>query len=237
MQISSEFRLPDSSEPGINKDTLPILIGSAIVLVLVLLSYTRTFLWLSVDLWYEYQDYVYGFFVVPFSGFLLWDRRDMLKGIVLRISWWSIPCFLIGVSMRIIAIYRFTQVLEALSMIPILAGLVLFVGGWQAMKWSWSAIAFLVFMIPLPSFLAGAFSQVLQRVGTGISVFTLQTLGMPAVADGNVIVLSNARLGVVEACSGIRMLMLFFAACVGAAFLLRHRDLLTRILIILSAIF
>ena len=138
--------------------------------------------------------------------------------------------------MRIWANYTFNQAMEAFSMIPILAGIVLFVAGWPAIRWSWSAIAFLVFMIPLPSIIAGSLGQELQRVGTKISVFALQTFGMPAVAEGNVIVLTNARLGVVEACSGIRMLMLFFAACVGAAFLLRQRDLLTRILIILSAI-
>lgn len=233
MQTPHESNLPLSDDQAFRNKSL--LIGSAIVLLLLAATYFRTFIML-VSLWYNMSDYVYGFFVIPFSGFLLWDRRDMLKGVKFEISWLSIPCFLIGVAMRFYATYTFNQVLEALSMIPILTSIVLFVGGWAAIRWSWSAIAFLVFMVPLPGFIAGMMSQQLQLWGTDISVFTLQTLGMPAVAEGNVIVLSNARLGVVEACSGIRMLMLFFAACVGAAFILRRHDLLTRILIVLSAI-
>ena len=68
---------------------------------------------------------------------------------------------------------------------------------------------------------AGAFRDFLQRLGTKISVYVIQTLGIPAVAQGNVINLTEGQLGVVEACSGLRMLMLFFAVCLGAAFVLR----------------
>ena len=232
MQTPTESNLPTASLSSENRN---ILIGSAVLLVLVAATYYQT-LGRLVGIWYDVPDYVYGFFVVPFSAFLLWDRRDMLKDAKFKTSWWAIPCFLLGALMRLYGNYRFNQAVEAFSMIPILAGIVLFVAGWPAIRWSWSAIAFLVFMIPLPSIIAGSLGQELQRVGTKISVFALQTFGMPAVAEGNVIVLTNARLGVVEACSGIRMLMLFFAACVGAAFLLRQRDLLTRILIVLSAI-
>ena len=232
MQTPIDPKLSTSSQ---SSDTQNVLIGLGVLTVLLAATYYQTFHRLLFT-WSSQSDYVYGFFVIPFSAFLLWDRRDMLKGIKFQLSWLSIPCILLGALMRLYGNFAFNQAYEAFSMIPILVGIVLFVAGVPALKWSWSAIAFLVFMIPLPSFLAGTLSQELQKIGTKISVFTLQTLGMPAVAEGNVIVLSKARLGVVEACSGIKMLMLFFAACVGAAFLLRHRDILTRIIIILSAI-
>jgi exosortase/archaeosortase family protein len=45
----------------------------------------------------------------------------------------------------------------------------------------------------------------------------------------------GTQLGVVEACSGLRMLMLFFAICLGAAILLR-RPLWEKIVIVISAI-
>jgi exosortase len=185
--------------------------------------------------WWDVPDYVYGFVVVPFSCFLLFDRRDMFQDVTFRWSLWGIPFFALAAAMRLFAAYYNYAIVDSFSIVPMVAGVVVFVGGWPAIRWSWPAICYLAFMVPLPGFVAGMLSQRLQSIGTGISVFTLQTLGMPAVAEGNVIVLTNARLGVVEACSGIRMLMLFFAACVGAALLLR-RDLLTRTLIVLSAI-
>ena len=42
-------------------------------------------------------------------------------------------------------------------------------------------------MIPLPGAMQGAFSQLLQGIATRISVFVIQTLGLPAVAQGHLI--------------------------------------------------
>jgi exosortase len=60
-------------------------------------------------------------------------------------------------------------------------------------------------------------------------------LGIPAVASGNIIVLSNGEVGVAEACSGIRMLYSFFALTVGVCMLI-DRTLIEKVLIGLSAI-
>ena len=57
---------------------------------------------------------------------------------------------------------------------------------------------------------------------TTASTFALQTLGLPAVAEGNVILLNDVRLGVVEACSGLRMLVIFFALSTAVALLMRR---------------
>jgi exosortase len=51
----------------------------------------------------------------------------------------------------------------------------------------------------------------------------LQTVGVPAISEGNVILLTQERLGVVEACSGLSMLVTFFALAIGFALLIeRH---------------
>jgi len=221
-------------KPATSKSNTTALIGAIVLAVVIVGAYWSTFAWL-VKLWWEVQDYVYGFLVIPFAAFLLWDRREMIKGVELEGNLWGLPFLAIAAAMRWYSAYEFIQVAEALSIVTLVLGLVLLVGGWKALQWSWSAIVFLVFMVPLPGRMAGLLSRQLQSVATHVSVFTLQTLGIPAVSEGNVIILSETHLGVVEACSGIRMLMLFFAACIGAAFLIR-RDLFTRILIALSAI-
>jgi len=125
--------------------------------------------------------------------------------------------------------------LARLSILPCLAGVTLIIGGWRALRWAWPSIAFLVFMIPLPGALASALRQPLQTLGTHMSVFVIQTLGIPAIAQGNVIVLTEGELGVVEACSGLRMLMLFFAICIGAALVMRC-ELWEKFLVAISAV-
>jgi exosortase len=79
------------------------------------------------------------------------------------------------------------------------------------------------FMVPVPSHFANILSQPLQRIGAMASTSIIQTLGIPSVARGNIIVLPETELGVAEACNGLPMMMLFFAVCFGAVFLSDRR--------------
>src|SRR5207253_599308 len=85
------------------------------------------------------------------------------------------------------------------------------VGGWRALHWARPSLAFLLFMIPLPYRVEVALAQPLQRVATVSSTYVLQTLGFMSFSEGNVIRLGETRIGVVEACSGLSMLLIFFA--------------------------
>lgn len=132
------------------------------------------------------------------------------------------------------------RLIDPFSMIPCLAGIVLLLLGWSGLKWSWPAILFLVFMIPLPGFIAGQLGHPLQRVGTIASTYVLQTVGIAATASGNVIWLPDdangepVRIGVVEACNGLRMLTTFFAITIGAYFVL-DRPWWERAVVVISA--
>ncbi len=188
-----------------------------------------------VSRWYNEPDYLHGFFVPLFAGYLLWVRRDMVKKVAWRGSWWGLVLLAIAWASRWVSAYYYFELIDAATLIPCLAGVVLFVGGWSALRWAWPAVLFLVFMVPLPGFVAGVLSHPLQRIGTEASTYLVQTIGIPAIARGNVIVLSNAELGVVEACNGLRMMMLFFAVCVGGALLLKKNPL-EKLIIVASAI-
>src|SRR5258708_3103604 len=91
------------------------------------------------------------------------------------------------------------------------------IGGWGAWRWNWPSILFLFFMIPLPFSVATAMSGPLQTLATICSTFLLQTLGLPALAEGNIIRINDAQIGIVEACSGLKMLVVFFALSTGMA--------------------
>ena len=80
---------------------------------------------------------------------------------------------------------------------------------------------FLYFMIPLPFSLEHLLSGPLQWLATLCSAFVMQLFGMPALADGNVILLNDHQIDVVEACSGLRMLIVFFALATAFIFVVR----------------
>jgi len=147
---------------------------------------------------------------------------------------WGLAFLAVAALMRWTAAFLFLNLLIPLALVPWLFGVTMFVGGWRAMRWAWPAVLFLVFMVPLPGMVSGLSAQTLQLIGTKTSVFAIQTLGIPAVAQGNVIHLETKPLNVAEACSGLRMLMLFFAVCVGAALVLRC-PLWEKVVIVLSA--
>jgi exosortase len=90
-------------------------------------------------------------------------------------------------------------------------------------------------MVPLPGRLDKALASPLQRIATLASTDALQTFGFFAQAEGNVILLEDYELGIVEACSGLRMLMVFLATSTAVAMMIQ-RSLLQRILVVLSAI-
>jgi len=109
-------------------------------------------------------DYQHGPLVPVFSLFLLWWRRDMLLPFAGRGSWWGLAFLALWAWMRVAAVYFNFGSLPEMSMLPFFAGLALFVGGWQAFRWAWPAIVFLLFMLPLPGDVQSALSFQLQAI-------------------------------------------------------------------------
>jgi exosortase len=184
--------------------------------------------------WLNNPQYSHAYLVPAFSAYLLWRSRQGAFQGEARPVWWGLVPLLVGTSLRLCGAYFYVGWLEAISLLPVLWGAALLLGGWQGLRWSWVAVAFLVFMIPLPHRVETSLSQPLQQVATVASTNVLQTMGLPAFREGNVIVLNDSRIGVVEACNGLGMMLLFFALAVGVA-LVVERPWLDRAAVVLSA--
>jgi exosortase len=186
------------------------------------------------DQWSSPQ-YSHGYLVPLFAIALLWLRRQGLQTSSLRASWWGLALVVLGVLLYLAGGRIYFEWFEYISLLPLLAGVALLLGGLGALRWSWPAIGFLIFMIPLPFRVETALINPLRTIATQSSTYVLQTLGLPALAEGNVIRINEAKIGVVEACSGLSMLMVFFALSTAVAFLCR-RDLWEKIVVLLSAV-
>jgi exosortase len=184
--------------------------------------------------WFDDPQYSHAYLVPAFSLVLLWLRRKELTGADLRPNWWGVVPLFVGVGLRLAGARYYLEWLEGMSLLFVLAGAALLLGGRPALRWSWLAIAFLFFMIPLPYRVETMLSQPLQGLATRVSTYALQTIGRPAFAEGNVIVVGDVRIGVVQACNGLGMLILFFALATAVAILIR-RPWLDKALIVCSA--
>jgi exosortase len=212
----------------------PALAWIALPAALLVWSYWTTLGDLA-EVWATKPEHSHGYLVPVFAAVLLWLRRDHLQGCRAVPVRWGFALVALAIVMRLFGTYAYRLWFDQISLVPCLAGLVLLLGGRPAWRWAGPSIAFLAFMVPLPYSAAILLTDPLQRVATLTSTFSLQTLGLPAVAEGNIILINDVRLGVVEACSGLRMLVIFFALSVAVALTMR-RPMWERIAVVLSAV-
>jgi len=185
--------------------------------------------------WFHDPQYSHGYLVPLFAAGLLWWRRAQAPAYRPTLCWWGIPLLAAGILARLAGTYAYFDWLDAASLLPCVAGIVVLFGGWPALRWAWPSVAFLLFMIPLPYRLETALSHPLQGIATRGSTYVMQTLGLPALAEGNTILLSRGRIGVVEACNGLAMMLVFFAFATALAIVI-NRPWLDRAVILLSAV-
>jgi exosortase len=184
--------------------------------------------------WWVDPRYSYGWLVPAFAGYLLHRRRDLLEGQALKPSWAGPLLIGLGVGLGLAGQRYHYQWVAAVGLLPALIGLALSLGGAAMLRWAWPSVAYLIFMIPLPWRLEIGLGDPLLRMATTMSTYVLQTLGQPSYATGNIIHVGDAKIGVVDACNGLGMMMMFFAFAAAVA-LLSRRSWVHKTLVVLSA--
>ncbi len=187
------------------------------------------------DKWINDPQYSHGLLVPLFSGYWVWRTYTTHS---LEVRPWPLLgglLLVVIVGLRVAAGSLLLYQLDAATLLLAMTGAVLAFGGLPVLKRTWPAIAFLIFMIPLPYELERNVGGPLKTAATVSSTFLLQTLGLPAIRDGNLILIDDVRLGVVDACSGLKMLVTFAAFSVGAV-LLMPRSRFEKLMVLLGII-
>lgn len=185
--------------------------------------------------WNTDPQYSHGWMVPLMAVGLVWLRGIPEQDRVLRPDWRGLPLMMAGLAMRHWAAACYFEWIEWVSLVPVAAGVCLTVAGVRVFRHTWTSIAFLVFMIPLPYRIEVLILPPLQNLATEIATFTLQTLGLVARAEGNVVWIGDTAVGIAQACSGLRMLTGFVALSVAVS-LAAETEWWKKMLIIASAI-
>lgn len=210
------------------------LLAGAGLLVLSLVVYRQILpAWLS-DLWID-PNYSHGLLVPFVSAWLVYERRDQLAELAVRPATSAILVIFAGLlllAMGLLAAELFTT---RLSFLVLITGLIAFNLGYGYVRALALPLGFLLFMVPLPTLVLNAVSIPLQFVASQFAVSVLQEVGIPALREGNVIMLPHVSLEVVEACSGLRSLVSLGAVAVLLAALALRRTV-TRLLLVASSV-
>jgi exosortase len=188
-----------------------------------------------VAIWNEEPNYSHGFLVVPVVLVIVWRRWVEEDPPTLRPSWWGWAGLAVMLVVRAVCYERGAEWTETATLLPVVACLTLAAGGWPLLRRVWPAIAFLVFLLPLPLSVNSILAQPLQRVATTWSTALLKLTGLWVVAEGNVILVGGDQLEVAAACNGLSMLMCL-AATVAAMTILVPMAVWKRVALFLSII-
>ena len=206
---------PKSSAEVVGLEWLPVLVG-------LLVLYVPSFYDLVTTLW-RVDDYAYSPIILVIVVWLIWQRRWILldapknnapvQGLLLLVC--GLLIYVLGRSQSI-------GVFEIGALVPILAGVLLAMRGWSALRDSWFILLFTVYLVPLPgSFVDGLTGSLKQSVSV-IAEQILYLASYPVARNGVVLIIGPYQLLVADACSGINSM--FSLSAIGLLYLyLMHR--------------
>lgn len=224
----SESRPLTAAEAKTSWILFGVLLTAIAVGYLNMLQYTSTY-WIK-------GLYSHGWIVPLIAAYLFSIRRKPLVEPLEMDRWIGVGALVGALGLRVWASYYDYNNPDRLSFIISLLAVCLIVGGRQLLAWAGPALAFLIFMFPLPSIVENTLLMKLQTIASIISTFVLQMLGVGAARAGNVISIDSVSdLTVAEACSGLRMLTIFGAMSVALVMII-DRPWWDKLIILLSAI-
>lgn len=170
--------------------------------------------------WEADPQYSHGYLVPLFALGLLYLRRDKFQPATWAPTGWGLVLLALGLGAKLFSSYFYIEALSNASLIVVLLGIATTLWGRGGFRWAAPGILFLTFMLPLPHTLETTLHTPLRSIGTKASTYFMQLIGLPAFGQGHVISIGTEQIGVAEACSGLRMLMVFFALSTGVALLI-----------------
>lgn len=209
------------------RPSIPPLFALGVAILVLVVAYLPN-LRVLVTVWSEDPNYSHGYLVIPITLFILWQQLSAPKPKTppraVLAPWLGWPFLVAVLFLRAVMYERGSSWLENSTIVLAVAALTWCFGSWPLVRRVWPAIAFLVFMLPLPNVVNQSLALPLQSLAASSSYFLLQLTGMWVIQEGNIIKLSTPhgmeRLDVALACNGLRMLMTMAATVVATVVLL-----------------
>jgi exosortase B len=198
-------------------DLIPVLGG-------LLILYVPTFFDLAGTHWAR-DDYAHGPIVLAVIGWLIWDRRDALlaeSGSIAPVP--GIALLLCGLLFYVVGRAHDLVIFEVGSLAPVLAGALLSMRGWQALRAYWFMLLFIVFLVPLPGFFVDAATLPMKQYVSEIAAQMLYAMGYPIARSGVILTIGKYQLLVADACAGLNSMFSLSALGLLYLYLMKHKS-------------
>jgi exosortase len=170
--------------------------------------------------WSTDQNYSHGFLVPLISLYLANLAAERGPVEVRGGARLGLALLAAGLTVKVATVIVVVGTLGDLALLVALAGVCALLAGTGSLRRYGFAIAFLVFMIPLPVALYALLASPLQRAVSLFASVVLNATGVPVLTEGNMMTLpGGVQMFVAEACSGMRQLTGFLALTAAVAYL------------------
>ncbi len=225
------LQMPDKRD--VSNDRLRLVSVVVALSAITAWSYWSTIVGLFKE-WQRNDDYSAGQLVPLVALFLVWRERKTLAECALKPCWWAMGLLMLAVAARAYGLLFMFESAERYSLVLTIAGLVLMVAGRQVFRSVFWIMPILFLMIPLPGRIHNMISGPLQTMATTGAVFVLEAF-IKVSQQGNVVTLNERiPMAVVEACSGLRMLMAFIVVAAFMAYMVKRSRLQKAVLLLSS---
>ena len=179
----------------------------------------------------------HGPLIVAVSLYLIWLKKDDFKTLPRYpvFSWGSVlaatGCFIFFAGK-----ISSTMLLQQISMVPFLLGMILLLRGWSFFRALFLPVVYLIFVTGFVETLLSNLAIYLQLASAWISVQLFKLIGMPVVLTGILIDLPHISLEVVRACSGVSHLVAIMALSIPLGIMSKLTPLRKVLLVVASFI-
>ncbi len=155
---------------------------------------------------WQREEFSHGYMIPLVSAYLLLQKLPELAKVKSNHKIWGVVVVVVGILLYIVGELSALYPIIQYGFIVVLTGIAISLLGVRGALVVGAPIAYLLFMIPLPTFLYLNLSSNLQLLSSSIGVTILRLFNISVFLEGNVIDLGSLRLQVVDACSGLRYL-------------------------------
>ena len=172
------------------------------------------------ETWWNNDVYTHGFLVPFVSIYFVWIGRTKLDHIKPSPSYFiGLPVLLGSLLMLLMGHAGGVLLIQEISIIVSIAGIILFLFGMRYLVALWFPVAYLFFMIPFLRFFPDNIYLPFQLFTAKMAVTLLHTMGISCLRNSTYIELPNIILEVVPACSGLNYLISIIATGIPLAYI------------------
>jgi exosortase len=209
--------------------TPPLLDGTGIAMLAVLgvafvAMFFRWILKQNEHSWGSLEDWGHAYLIPGVSAYMILQRREQLAKLTPVAFWPGLAPFVLGLVCYLFFIVGVANhMLQGVAMVLALEGAALLILGPKIFRHLFLPIAFLLFSITLSEQIMIKVTFQLQLIASKGAWVMLNMIGsifgFLVDLDGNTLSVGGNKLNVAEACSGMRMVVAFFALAAAAGLL------------------